>query len=172
MPRAPCRSKPPSTRKAMSSIRKCSVETPPWRAPRWTLSASGDTSRTTSMALQWKSRRRSRSTSKQTSSQRSAISYQFLTLEEWVPRTANASIHRNILRPREAGSKGLLLMADTWQLVQLLVQRTLPRTPGMSADAAEFVVKRVHVFAQEPHHLHAEIAVLTRSEEHTSELQS
>jgi len=32
----------------------------------------------------------------------------------------------------------------------------------MSADAAEFVVKSVQVFAQEPHHLHAKIAVLAQ----------
>ena len=31
----------------------------------------------------------------------------------------------------------------------------------MSADATEFVVKSVQVFAQKPHDLHAEIAVLT-----------
>src|ERR1035437_1316599 len=31
----------------------------------------------------------------------------------------------------------------------------------MSADAAEFVVQSVQVFAQEPYHLHAEIAVVT-----------
>ena len=32
----------------------------------------------------------------------------------------------------------------------------------MSTDAAELVVKCVQVFAQQPHHLHAEIAVLTQ----------
>src|SRR5271157_3086969 len=31
----------------------------------------------------------------------------------------------------------------------------------MSTDAAEFVVQSVQVFAQEPYHLHAEIAVVT-----------
>src|SRR4029077_13898997 len=44
-------------------------------------------------------------------------------------------------------------------LIQLLVQRPLPRTPRMSADAPEFVVKGVQICAQEPHDLHAEISV-------------
>src|SRR6202158_6504531 len=48
------------------------------------------------------------------------------------------------------------------ELVQLLVQKPVPRTPRMSSDAAKLVVKCVQVFPQEPHHLHAEIAVLTQ----------
>src|ERR1035438_6323852 len=48
------------------------------------------------------------------------------------------------------------------ELVQLLAQRPVSRTPRMSTDATEFVVKSVQVFAQEAHYLHAVIAVLTQ----------
>jgi hypothetical protein len=43
--------------------------------------------------------------------------------------------------------------------VQLLIRRPVPGTARVRADAAKLVVEPVQVFAEQPHHLHAEVAV-------------
>jgi hypothetical protein len=50
-------------------------------------------------------------------------------------------------------------------LVQLLNQRPLARTPRVRAYAAKFVVEPIQVLAQESNNLHTEIAVFTQKRE-------
>ena len=48
----------------------------------------------------------------------------------------------------------------TIRLVQLLIRRPLPGTARVNADAAELVIQTMQIFAQQLHHLHAEVSML------------
>jgi hypothetical protein len=61
---------------------------------------------------------------------------------------------------KTSGEKMRSLRTENRLLVQLFVQRPLPWSSRMGTDVAEFLVKSVQLFAQEPHYLHAKITVL------------
>src|SRR4029077_3528319 len=67
-----------------------------------------------------------------------------------------------INRRGHRGTQGKSKSLELRTLIQLLVQRPVPRPPRVGTDATEFVVKRVQVFAQQPHHFHREVAMFTQ----------